>query len=245
MKRITLALIFGLGAAVAQADEFEVLSHDIFRPTDPLAQRDDWGLVHQGPRVNATDFAPRYHWRWIYYLKAREQLVLQPAYVGSMQVALRRLGYYCGPIDGVFTEQVIRPTGLIDPPVEVRPVEHQVDDLIAECREVARRGYRVLAQHAFAGYKIDLVVSGTHARLAVECDGEDWNGQERYDSDMARRRQLERCGWRFWRIRGGTFYRNPESAMQPLWDMLEKTGIKTLAETPQSVWAAKPDKITY
>jgi len=45
---------------------------------------------------------------------------------------------------GVFTEQVIRPTGLIDPPVEVRPVESQVDDLIAECREVARRGYRAL-----------------------------------------------------------------------------------------------------
>ena len=45
---------------------------------------------------------------------------------------------------GVFTEQVIRPTGLIDPPVEVRPVESQVDDLIAECRDVARRGYRAL-----------------------------------------------------------------------------------------------------
>ena len=35
---------------------------------------------------------------------------------------------------GVFAEQVIRPTGLIDPPVEIRPVETQVDDLIAECR---------------------------------------------------------------------------------------------------------------
>jgi excinuclease ABC subunit B len=45
---------------------------------------------------------------------------------------------------GVFTEQVIRPTGLIDPPVEIRPVEHQVDDLIAECRDVAKRGYRTL-----------------------------------------------------------------------------------------------------
>ena len=45
---------------------------------------------------------------------------------------------------GVFTEQVIRPTGLIDPPVEIRPVDTQVDDLIAECREVARKGYRVL-----------------------------------------------------------------------------------------------------
>jgi excinuclease ABC subunit B len=45
---------------------------------------------------------------------------------------------------GVFTEQVIRPTGLIDPPVEIRPVEHQVDDLIAECRDIAKRGYRAL-----------------------------------------------------------------------------------------------------
>ena len=46
--------------------------------------------------------------------------------------------------DGVFAEQVIRPTGLIDPPVEVRPVESQVDDLIAECHIIAKRGYRAL-----------------------------------------------------------------------------------------------------
>ena len=45
---------------------------------------------------------------------------------------------------GVFVEQVIRPTGLIDPPVIIRPVEHQVDDLVAECKEVAAKGYRVL-----------------------------------------------------------------------------------------------------
>ncbi|MDR3528628.1 MAG: excinuclease ABC subunit UvrB [Rhizomicrobium sp.] len=45
---------------------------------------------------------------------------------------------------GIFTEQVIRPTGLIDPPVEIRPVESQVDDLIAECRIVAKKGYRAL-----------------------------------------------------------------------------------------------------
>ena len=45
---------------------------------------------------------------------------------------------------GVFVEQVIRPTGLVDPPVEVRPVTTQVDDLIAECREVAAAGYRAL-----------------------------------------------------------------------------------------------------
>jgi excinuclease ABC subunit B len=45
---------------------------------------------------------------------------------------------------GVFSEQVIRPTGLIDPPVIIRPVKNQVDDVIAESREVALKGYRVL-----------------------------------------------------------------------------------------------------
>ncbi len=45
---------------------------------------------------------------------------------------------------GVFVEQVIRPTGLVDPPVIVRPVEHQVDDLLAECRSCRERGLRVL-----------------------------------------------------------------------------------------------------
>ena len=45
---------------------------------------------------------------------------------------------------GVFAEQVIRPTGLIDPPVLIRPVEDQVQDCISECRETARAGYRTL-----------------------------------------------------------------------------------------------------
>ena len=45
---------------------------------------------------------------------------------------------------GAFVEQVIRPTGLIDPVCVVRPVEQQVDDLIAECKDCAARGLRVL-----------------------------------------------------------------------------------------------------
>jgi hypothetical protein len=106
MKSIALAFILVLGATIAQADEFDVVDYGIFRSTDPLAQRDEWGLVHQGKVVNATDFAPRYRWRFCYYFKAPEQLIVQPAYVGSMQTALRRLGYYCGPIDGIFTPEV-------------------------------------------------------------------------------------------------------------------------------------------
>lgn len=45
---------------------------------------------------------------------------------------------------GVFAEQVIRPTGLIDPPVDIRPVEDQVQDCIDQCLKVAKNGYRTL-----------------------------------------------------------------------------------------------------
>jgi excinuclease ABC subunit B len=50
-----------------------------------------------------------------------------------------------GKAGGRVVEQVLRPTGLLDPPVEVRPARGQVDDLLAECRAVTARGFRVLA----------------------------------------------------------------------------------------------------
>ena len=45
---------------------------------------------------------------------------------------------------GVFVEQVIRPTGLIDPPIEVRKTRHQIDNLIDECKVTISKGYRVI-----------------------------------------------------------------------------------------------------
>ena len=45
---------------------------------------------------------------------------------------------------GVFVEQIIRPTGLLDPECMIRPVTHQVEDLMAECQEISKRGGRVL-----------------------------------------------------------------------------------------------------
>lgn len=78
----------------------------LFHSTDPLAQRDDFGLLHKMPSLVPTDFDRRYRWRPLYYLESGRELAAQPAYVGSLQTALRRLGYYCGPIDGVFTDEV-------------------------------------------------------------------------------------------------------------------------------------------
>ena len=45
---------------------------------------------------------------------------------------------------GKFIDQVIRPTGLIDPEVEIRPAKNQVDDLMDECKKVIEKNYRVL-----------------------------------------------------------------------------------------------------
>jgi excinuclease ABC subunit B len=74
-------------------------------------------------------------------LKFEEWDLMRPS---TVYVSATPGGWEMERTGGVFAEQVIRPTGLIDPPVEIRPVESQVDDLIAECREVAKKGYRVL-----------------------------------------------------------------------------------------------------
>ncbi len=75
-------------------------------------------------------------------------------------------------------------------------------------------------------YRIDLVVEGMKGRLAVECDGDQWHGPDRYEQDMARQRDLERAGWQFVRIRGGDFYRDNDEALKPLWKELDRLGIR-------------------
>jgi excinuclease ABC subunit B len=62
----------------------------------------------------------------------------------SVHVSATPGGWEMDQTGGVFTEQVIRPTGLIDPPVEIRPAKHQVADLLDEVKEVAAKGYRTL-----------------------------------------------------------------------------------------------------
>src|SRR5437588_2809622 len=62
----------------------------------------------------------------------------------SVAVSATPSGWELNESGGVFVEQVIRPTGLSDPPVDIRPARTQVDDLVGEVREVAARGYRSL-----------------------------------------------------------------------------------------------------
>lgn len=68
---------------------------------------------------------------------------------------------------GVFTEQVVRPTGLTDPEVILRPTEHQVDDLLAECRILAQKGQRALVTTLTKKMAEDLTEYMTEAGIRV------------------------------------------------------------------------------
>ena len=92
-----------IGICVSPA--FAMEDEPFFHSTDPLAARDEWGILTQGP-LNPTDFERREHCRLFYYSQPGAVLANDPAYVGAVQVGLRRKGYYVGPIDGVFSIEV-------------------------------------------------------------------------------------------------------------------------------------------
>jgi very-short-patch-repair endonuclease len=74
-------------------------------------------------------------------------------------------------------------------------------------------GYRVEPQVWVGQYRIDMVVSDGREQVALECDGDRFHGVDEIPLDMARQAVLERAGWRFIRIRGTRFYRDPERTM--------------------------------
>ncbi len=92
--------------------------------------------------------------------------------------------------------------------------------------ELLRRKFRVRPQVDVAGYRIDLVVEGFDARIAVECDGDQWHGPEQYEQDMARQRQLERAGWTFVRVRESDFYADRQRAVSTVVEACEELGIR-------------------
>ncbi len=90
-------------------------------------------LVEFGFRLpSALDNRPLRYEEWMSVL---DQAIFVSATPGDLELGLS---------EGVVVEQIIRPTGLVDPEVEVRPVRGQVDDLLAEIRERAALGERVL-----------------------------------------------------------------------------------------------------
>ena len=113
--------------------------------------------------------------------------------------------------------------------------QEEADRLIERCESgfekqvfsaLTEKGYRVLPQVKTGAYRIDMVVEGAgDARLAVECDGDDFHGPDRWPHDMNRQRILERAGWRFWRCFASTWTLHREHVFDELLRELASMGI--------------------
>ena len=108
MNRAFLIIVLAVSFCAPRSclAEYPIFFDRLFNSDDPLAARDDQGLLHQGPALNQTDFDRRRNFRFSYYFESGTNLTSDPAYVGALQRDLRRLGYYCGEIDGTFSREV-------------------------------------------------------------------------------------------------------------------------------------------
>jgi very-short-patch-repair endonuclease len=110
-------------------------------------------------------------------------------------------------------------------PDEPHPAFRSLFDQRVFCR-IAAKGYHVTPQVQVNGRPIDLVVTGAKGRLAIGCDGQVWPGTpEQHAADLDRERELQRAGWRFWRVRESEFAYDPDAALAPLWTTLRRLGI--------------------
>lgn len=99
---------------------------------------------------------------------------------------------------------------------------------------IVERGYTVVPSYASTEGFLDLVVIGASGRLAIECQGDTWGGETSYSAELARQRELQRCGWHFFRIRESAFYLDSEAALSGLWPLLDELGILPFDESAEA-----------
>ncbi|HEV7642806.1 MAG TPA: AAA domain-containing protein [Pyrinomonadaceae bacterium] len=104
--------------------------------------------------------------------------------------------------------------------------------------DIVAKGYQVIPQYEVARgkYRIDLVsVLPNGRKIAIECDGDKFHGTEQYENDLMRQRVLERCGWQFFRIRGGEYYSDRRKSLEPLWDLIGPSSLNEIESEPYKV----------
>lgn len=102
-------------------------------------------------------------------------------------------------------------------------------------RDLASKGYNLTPQFSVGKYRIDIVADCGGKRCAIECDGDRFHTGANLEKDMERQAILERCGWRFVRIRGTRYFRNPAAAIEEACEQLAEFGVLPEAsETTQS-----------
>ena len=96
---------------------------------------------------------------------------------------------------------------------------------VAVIQRLISAGFQVEPQVEVGRYRIDMVISDGTRRVALECDGDRFHPPEQIPEDIARQAILERAGWRFIRIRGTRFYRDPDATMQWVFEELARVGV--------------------
>jgi very-short-patch-repair endonuclease len=114
----------------------------------------------------------------------------------------------------------------------------RVNDLRTLCQSRIERelfdwlngeGYHVTPQVAVGAYRIDIVVEGQDdTRLAIECDGDKYQGPQQWIEDMRRQRTLQRVGWVFWRCFAGALLRRRQAVLEDLRRTLAANGIEPM-----------------
>jgi very-short-patch-repair endonuclease len=92
-------------------------------------------------------------------------------------------------------------------------------------KRLVQAGYHAIPRWKVGSRTIDLVVEGNGRRLAIECDGDRDLPLEKLRDDLERQAMLERLGWTFARVRGSIFLRDPDRAMNPVFDKLRSMDI--------------------
>jgi very-short-patch-repair endonuclease len=158
--------------------------------------------------------------------RARDQMLLftsvRPDQLKSIDLRRSLLGYMQNPPSW---QEPMPALDDVREDVRQRPFDSLFEQRVF--LQLRQRGYHVIPQYPVNDRRIDLVVVGAGGRLAVECDGQAWHtSPAQVNEDLEREHDLRRLGWRFWRIRESEFCFDPGRALQPLWQELDRRGIK-------------------
>lgn len=156
---------------------------------------------------------------WVYHSMPREALT------NKEDMRFQLLDYCYGVANRVHNQQEGDVATAVPEDAPVPPFDSLFEQRVFN--RLIDRGYTVTPQVEALGYRIDMVVNGAKGRLAIECDGDFWHGPDKYEADLARQRDLERCGWKFFRIRESVFYADMPGTLQSLWDRLDELDIRT------------------
>ena len=150
--------------------------------------------------------------------------------------------------DRMYLVRSVRMSDLSDKDLRVTLLTHfdkplivdkeEIDSLLDRCESgfeqqvfsaLTSKGYRVIPQVKTGAYRLDMVVEGEgDTRLAIECDGDEFHGPDRWQHDMNRQRVLERAGWIFWRCFASTWALRKDEVLGELLDRLTAMGIAPL-----------------